>query len=463
MEKRKLNRRDFLRLTAAAATGALAAACAPAAPQIIEVEKEVPVEKVVVQTVEVEKVVKETVVVEKPAKPIEKIEILYVERGGPYEGVWFERIADAFNEKQDSIYVNWQPVATGIREKIRTMYAAGSPPDVHYVDERALPNWAAGGLLLSLSPIIEKDTAFDLDDYYPEPLLNGMYKGDLYGLNWSICPNLYYCNWDMYDEAGVDHPEVGYTWDDGREAAGKMTKKGETLGWGPVHKNQIWEHIWQAGWELFDDELTKSNLDEPEVIDAMQWWADLTLKDGYAPTPQFVGDRSKGELFQTGRIANYSDCVFQLQYAKDWEFGWGVAWGPRHPSKEFSTCLNYCSFNSISSRTKYPDACWEWVKYWTSPEWQFKVNQAMRYIATRKSVNEMKPYVDANMPNVDWDLWIVAAEQGHRPPVSPHWAEVDDLQNSAFDEILRGKKTAKEAFTEVAPRITELLQKGYGI
>ena len=44
MEQRKLNRRDFLRLSAVAAAGAVVAACAPATPQIIEVEKEVPIE-----------------------------------------------------------------------------------------------------------------------------------------------------------------------------------------------------------------------------------------------------------------------------------------------------------------------------------------------------------------------------------------------------------------------------------
>jgi len=43
----------------------LLAGCGPATPQIVEVEKEVPVEKVVKETVIVEKVVKETVVVEK--------------------------------------------------------------------------------------------------------------------------------------------------------------------------------------------------------------------------------------------------------------------------------------------------------------------------------------------------------------------------------------------------------------
>jgi len=75
MEKRKLTRRDFLRLSAMATAGAIAAACAPATPIVVEKEviKEVPVEKEVVVEkevikevpVEVEKIVEKEVAVEK--------------------------------------------------------------------------------------------------------------------------------------------------------------------------------------------------------------------------------------------------------------------------------------------------------------------------------------------------------------------------------------------------------------
>ena len=87
-EKRLLSRRDFLRGAAMTAVGVLAASCAQPTPQVIEkpvtvvVEKAVPVEKQVLQTVvvekavpvPVEKIVKETVLVEKQVPvQVEKI------------------------------------------------------------------------------------------------------------------------------------------------------------------------------------------------------------------------------------------------------------------------------------------------------------------------------------------------------------------------------------------------------
>ena len=137
MEKRKLNRRDFLRLSAAAATGAIAAACAPAAPQVIEVEKEVPVEKVVVETVEVEKVVRETVVVEKEvireAKPAQKVRLRWLCRhlAMPEEGkrAW-EQAYPIFQEKHPNIEVQYLPTPPDFVNKIVAAVVAGNAPDL---------------------------------------------------------------------------------------------------------------------------------------------------------------------------------------------------------------------------------------------------------------------------------------------------------------------------------------------
>ena len=87
--KKKLSRRDFLRWSAAAAGGLVAASCG-AAPTPIVIEKEVPVEKEVVKTVVVEKeVAVEKVVTATPA-PVEIAEIRLAEGSwvGP-EGIAF--------------------------------------------------------------------------------------------------------------------------------------------------------------------------------------------------------------------------------------------------------------------------------------------------------------------------------------------------------------------------------------
>ena len=66
MKLRKLKRREFLHLTGVAAIGAVAAACSAPTPEVIEVDREVEVEKIVEKVVEVEREVEVIVEVEVP-------------------------------------------------------------------------------------------------------------------------------------------------------------------------------------------------------------------------------------------------------------------------------------------------------------------------------------------------------------------------------------------------------------
>jgi peptide/nickel transport system substrate-binding protein len=87
MSGKGLSRRDFLKVSAVMAVGITAASCAQPTPQVIE--KEVPVEKIVKETVivekevPVEKVVKETVIVEREV-PVEKVRVVEGEQPSKY-------------------------------------------------------------------------------------------------------------------------------------------------------------------------------------------------------------------------------------------------------------------------------------------------------------------------------------------------------------------------------------------
>jgi len=143
MRKRKLNRRDFLRLSAAAATGAMMAACAPATPQLVQVEKQVPVEKKVVETVvverqvPVEKVIKETVVVEKEVvkapPPAEKVKLRYQTREpemAEEEKLLWDELYPRFQEQHPNIEVEYVPMPPDFSEKLIAAAVAGNAPDV---------------------------------------------------------------------------------------------------------------------------------------------------------------------------------------------------------------------------------------------------------------------------------------------------------------------------------------------
>jgi hypothetical protein len=76
----------------------------------------------------------------------------------------------------------------------------------------------------------------------------------------------------------------------------------------------------------------------------------------------------------------------------------------------------------------------------------------------RKSVNEVKPYAwEIEGLDMDWDVIPQTGEYGRVLPGPAHEGEAGKLIGDALDAIYHGKQTAKEAFTEVAPKVTEVI------
>lgn len=391
----------------------------------------------------------------------EKVELIYVERGDETTAGLLTDTVNNFNETHPDIEVTFQPVAGNVWEKVQTMYASGRGPDVHYALD-STRDLAAGGLLLNLEPHMEADN-FDIEDYYEEHLLNARYDGDLYGLDWAVAPVVVYTNLDLYEAAGVEPLSADYTWDEVLEKAAQLTQGDDVFGWGPEDFIGIIQHIWQAGWDLHADGYTHTNIDNAEVIEAVQFWADLSLEQGLAPTPEQTGGISGVESFQTGRYANYVDGVWQMAgSAKDWEFNWQVAY---HPSKSASRGIMWNSYNGINAQTEHPDEAWQFLKDWSSTESQIRYNSTFGYIPGRRSAAAENPWISESehLSHIDWNVYNTAAENGHRPLNAPRNGEVNDLISNAITQVLSGQETAEAALTAIAADVNELLESGYGV
>ena len=381
MEKRKLNRRDFLRLSAVTATGAVIAACAPTAPQIVEVEKPVVVEKEVVKEVPVERVV-ERIVTPTP-KPVEKIELLYSSSGGGFAGgmekVWYEECLPVFQEEHPNIQVDYTPSID--YDKLVAAFVAGNAPDIVSGHKYNMPFWAELGQLLNLSPYMERDlTQDDLDDFYAEQLAT-WYRTEppvgqfSYPRYCGILHLLY--NMDAYDEAGLDYPprrwKDMWDWDEYLEAMLKLVKKdasGRTTRWGSWGTRSFDSErpqmiIRSYGGHLVDPEdNTRCMLGEPEAQEALWWLYDRTWEDDGYPQSAEMLELGQYDMFNTGKTAMSENGSWAYRTTcEQATFRWNIAPFPKGPveHRTLTTTDGY----GIWSGTKYPDAAWELMKFVT--------------------------------------------------------------------------------------------------
>ena len=399
MEKRKLRRRDFLRLSAAAATGAVVAACAPATPIVIEkevikevpVEKQVVVEKEVIKEVPVEKqvVVEKEVIKEVPVetivtavpKPVEKAELVFMSWGGGFAGgmekVWYDECLPVFNKLQPDIKADFIPSMD--RDKLIAAFVAGVAPDVIYGCSEGPPDYAKRGQLLDLQPFMDRDlTPDDLDDWYSEQLnfwkrteapagqfTLPMYCGTL---------GLFY-NEDLFDELGVDHPPRRWNdmWDHDEylEAMLKFVRKdasGKIDRWGSQQERwpeRVQMHLNGFGGHLVDPEdNTLCALGYPESQEALWWLYDRIWEDNVYPEGAQQMGLGGRQLFSEQKLAMCEEGCWALRRVYEQStFKWNIRPFPKGPVRHvsFATTDGY----SLWKGTKYPDAAWELMKFVT--------------------------------------------------------------------------------------------------
>ena len=113
-------------------------------------------------------------------------------------------------------------------QKWITMCTSGEAPDVISLGLEAVNMAVSNDLLIPLDDIIESDEELtEKKAQYAPSLLEGFtVKDSLYGLPNGTQTMVIYYNKQMFDEAGLEYPQDGWTWDQFRETAEKLTKDG---------------------------------------------------------------------------------------------------------------------------------------------------------------------------------------------------------------------------------------------
>ncbi|MGE3269580.1 MAG: sugar ABC transporter substrate-binding protein [Chloroflexota bacterium] len=247
-----------------------------------------------------------------PAKPAASAVNLKVSywSSSPEDHNVFQNVFDAFQEKNPGVTVQFDDVPSDeFQQKMLTMIVAGTPPDTMELHPAWVLSFIGANQLNDLTDRAKTDKAA----YIPAQLDFWSSKEKLYGMPYYSGPSFIFYNKSMFQKAGVKTPEEfekegNWTWNTLQDLAKKVsTGSGaeKTFGW-DASQNAVNVQfytcvpIWDNGGELVNKEETEWTLDTPEVIETMQWHADLILKDKATPLPSDLQGISW--MFRTGRL-----------------------------------------------------------------------------------------------------------------------------------------------------------------
>lgn len=394
-----------------------------------------------------------------------KVKVVLTTWAGADEAKELQGVIDKVNASATDFEIVHQANPADYYTKIQTMIAGSTAPDLMWLSQEYIANYADNGALLDLTDLVSKNSsmpAANLDDYYPGTLDVTRYNGRLWGLPWIAAPVMLYYNVDMFKTAGINPPDETWTWDTFKDAAKKLTIKdgsgnitqyGTSFnGWPPVHM-----FIWQAGGEVISEDLKSSPIDSPEAVAGEQFYKDIVFNPEYAVPEAVIKEQGFGEMAKAGKVAMFfGGAADDLDYAhaKDpANANLKIALVPKGPKSR--TTFAYTAVTVASAKTANPEITAKALIALTDGIHHWKVLAPRKSLATVDVIAASVPGKKDSAPII-----IKAAEDMRGFRNVPRQSEWDTIFWEQFQDLLyHDKGTAADLSKTARAKLEEVLPK----
>ena len=415
------------------AVTAVLAACAPQTVEVTRVVTETVVETVTEQ-VEVTRIVEGEVVTE--IQEVEVTRVVEVETEAEEEAVaeageedivtisWWgtERgrdtaetrelhfqLARAFEETHPNtkIAVSLFP-SRGFANRVLTAIAAGEGPDIWY--HYFATDIATQGFLEDLTPYIEASDFDPAERWFPIGQQRAVYDGRYYGVPRDATAGFIAYNKDMFDAAGLEYPQPGWTIDDYRELAIALTDRdNDQYGIGAIVGTpgcfQWSSFSYNIGVDFVspDGRQVAGYMDTPEAVDALKWCMDLTATDQVA-APEGLQEQFGELVFLSGNVGMQHISTWELPAINEQaEFNWGVVEPPRYDENSDGIAWTDSYVYYMSADAKQKQRAWEFMEWLSGPEAAMIMAEAGVWTPAVPSVWEELGWNEDPVLNVAWN------------------------------------------------------------
>lgn len=343
--------------------------------------------------------------------------------------------------------------------KLAIQVASGDAPDVSWLAERDVPTFVSSGALLNLSPVLTKDTAFNLKDF-PLSTLSLWTRGPaVYGVPFSNSPLVLFYNKDLFQKAGVKDPLLQYSqasWDYPSFQAASKVIKDKTGAFGArvmrldpkAWAGGLLAVIWSQGGGIYDKAM-KCQLSSAGSVNAFQLVSSMMFKDASMPRP---GDQTD---FASGRIGMYFDNLSYSAQLKDAAFKWGVAPLPKGTAGRV-TQLGQAGYVIFSKSRNQAEAL-KFLKFLGSA--QTMARTAKFFPPPRVSILKSPTYLSSNPAIPASSLKTAVAGQLSSARVlltGTNWLKANDTITSGLDRVFQPGANLQSVLDDLCKQVDGL-------
>ena len=403
--------------------------------------------------------------VDPPSSDIRATLTIFNSGGDNWRRINAEPIA-RFKQKYPNVAVedNYFPIPGGdwaqYINQVRTRLASGLPTDLIAMAIEGAAFAVRENILYPIDEFLADDPEGQAIVEATNPVLHNalVFDGTTYFLNRGWNDMVIHYNTRLFDEAGLPYPSADWTWDEFLETAQALTKGeggNKVFGFGLSFANfELTPWFYTNGTSVLTEDLTESNLDDPKMLESVQWLHDLVHKHGVSPS---VEGADVFNLFTAGRVAmtgagrwpldSYVESGFTTVDIQSW------------PKKVTQTTVFGTAGWAIARASENKALAWELMKELASLETAIAVAKGYTTIPTMEAATQVPEYQEFPAHAEIFYDSLSSAKPVQSPP---NFAEVQNIFMRHMTSIMsnatsveRGLELAHRELSEAMARLRD--------
>jgi multiple sugar transport system substrate-binding protein len=369
-----------------------------------------------------------------------------------------DAVARAFEEENPGITVEVQVTPWDqYWPKLEASALGGSMPDLFIMHSQEIAKYAEGDVLMDLTDAVNDSELVDMSKY-PQDIVD-VYSTDeqILGVPRDFDTIGLWYNKEIFDAAGIAYPDDTWTWETLLDTALELTNEEEEI-YGllaPVNNQEgYYSFLFQNGGYVLSEDKKQSGFREPETIEAMQFYVDLSLKYGVSPTAAQFADNDRMVYFQSGRAAMGTFGSYQAStFSRNEYTAEHVDVAPL-PKGERRATVYHGVANSMSAQTPHPEEAWKFLEFMSSEEGQGIMGEHGVTMPAHEDAGDA--YINA-YPQYNLEPVLDQVEFGEFKPYSIRTAVWSDSENELLMPVFSGERTVEEAAEDLVTEIENIL------
>jgi multiple sugar transport system substrate-binding protein len=363
-------------------------------------------------------------------------------------------VAD-FNRTHTDVKVNAQigAEADSLQAKMTAALAGGKYPDVVFIFGPNVANLARSPKALDLTEAV-KSKAWNWDDFFPAAREAVTIDGKVRAVPALIDSMAVLYSKKLFRQAGIPAPKAGWTWDDYRTIAKKLTNKSKGVfgtGWPGVGDEdtvwRLWPMIWDLGGDVLSPGGKQVGYGGQPGLQALTLLNEMAAQDKSVYIDKTAGSEKMYQVFKSNRMGMVPTGPWELPEIVEAKVDYGVVPMPTFNGKPvtISGPDTWMLFDNGDDRAR---AAQEFVQWLTAPAQDARWDVAAGSLPLRRSTAQQGVWKQHVAQLNGLSTFVDALADARVRPVVQSYPKISEALGQSITGALLGQESPADALAK---------------